>query len=125
MGDDGIYHKGDERLATIVHVRDDQRQWIRFIELLAVQVADCGIEITPGAGPTGQIGRALDWPLKVAGVDERWDATLGGWINAPDPDFSGIFHSSSITTPTNPFGFNYMGYESAESDSLLERACDL
>jgi len=121
MGDDGIYHKGDERLATIVHVRDDQQQWIRFIELLAVQVADCGIEITPEPVPLDDWAVALDWPLMVAGVDEPWDATLGGWVNTPDPDFSGIFHSSSITTSTNPSGPNYMGYESAESDSLLEQ----
>ena len=103
MGDDGIYRKGDERLATIVHVRDDQRQWIRFIELLAVQVADCGIEITPEPIPRDDWAVALDWPLMVAGVDEQWDATLGGWVNTPDPDFSGIFHSSTITTPDQPF----------------------
>jgi ABC-type transport system substrate-binding protein len=121
MGDDGIYHKGEQRLATVLHVRDDQQQWIRFVELLAVQVADCGIEITPQQVPFDDFIVALDWPLEVAGVDEQWDAVLAGWITSPDPDFSGIFHSREITTPSKPAAFNYMGYSSAESDSLLDR----
>lgn len=121
MGDDGIYHKREQRLATVVHVRDDQQQWIRFVELLAVQVADCGIEITPQLVPLDDFFVALDWPLMVRGVDQQWDAVLSGWINTPDPDFSGIFHSRAITTPSKPAGFNYIGYESAESDSLLDQ----
>lgn len=120
MGDDGIYQKGGQRLATISHVRDDQQQWIRFLELLAVQVADCGVEITPQQVPRDDYAVALDWPLQVAGVDHQWDALMSGWITTADPDFALIFHSRNITTPSNPAGFNYMGYDSAASDSLLD-----
>ena len=121
MGDDGVYRKGEQRLATVVHTRDDQPQWIRFVELLAVQVADCGIEITTELVPRGDWAVALDWPLMVAGADEQWDAIMGGWILGPDPDLSGIFHSRQITTEDNPFDFNYFGYSSAVSDSLLDQ----
>ena len=121
MGDDGTYRKGEQRLATVLHVRDDEQQWIRFVELLAVQVADCGIEITPQPVPLDDFFVALDWPLMVRGVDQQWDAVLAAWITSPDPDFSAIFHSRSITTPSSPAGFNYMGYESAASDSLLDQ----
>ncbi len=57
MGDDGIYHKEERRLATTLHVRDDQQQWVRFAELLAVQVEDCGIEIVPQLVAAGGLGR--------------------------------------------------------------------
>ena len=89
MGDDGIYHKGEQRLATIVPVRDDQPQWIRFVQLLAVQVADCGIEIIPRADvPRDDWAVALDWPLKVPPAPtNRGMRFSAGWTSTPDPDF--------------------------------------
>ena len=120
-GDDGVYRQGDRRLETILHVRDDQPQFIRFVELLAIQVADCGIDLTPVPVPIDHITVALDWPLTVPGSDEQWDVLLTGWLTTPDPDFVEIFHSRAITTEENPGGFNYMGYDSAENDSLLEQ----
>ena len=121
MGDDGVYHMGDQRLATVLYVRDNQPQWVRFAELLAVQVADCGIEITPQPVPFDDWAAALEWPLTIPGADQPWDATLAGWVLTADPDPIEVFHSGAITTPSNPAGFNYFGYDSAESDSLLDQ----
>ena len=73
MGDDGIYQKDGRRLATVTHVRDDQQQWIRFLELVAVQVADCGIEVTPQQVPREDYFRGAG--LAAPGCRRR--ATVG------------------------------------------------
>jgi peptide/nickel transport system substrate-binding protein len=120
-GDDGIYRRGDERLATAVPVRDNP-QWIRFVELLAVQVRDCGIELTLQPMDFPDLVATVEWPLIAPGADEQWDALFSAWITTPDPDATDLFHSRAVVTASNPFGFNFMGYSSAESDALLDRA---
>lgn len=122
LGDDGIYGKGDQRLATAVPVREDREQHVRFVQLLSVQAADCGIEIMPRLMSRDEIILAIEWPLVPPGADQQWDAVFAGWALTPDPDYSAIFHSSEVVTASNPFGFNYVGYSSAEGDSLLDRA---
>ena len=49
LGDHGIYRKGDRRLSTTVGPcrRTIRARVVPFVELLAFQVEDCGIEITP------------------------------------------------------------------------------
>ena len=122
LGDDGIYRKGNQRLTTMVPVNEGRPQQVRFLELLAFQVADCGIEIMPQPMPFDDFFAALDWPLVPPGADQPWDAVFSAWLTSSDPDFYPIFHSSVIATPDNPQGNNYMGYDSRESDRLLERA---
>jgi len=122
LGDDGIYRKGSQRLTTMVPVNDGNPEGIRFLELLAFQVAECGIEIVPQPMSLDDLFAALSWPLVAPGADQPWDAVFSGWLTSADPDVLPIFHSSVITTPSNPEGNNYMGYASRESDSLLEQA---
>ncbi len=120
-GDDGIYRKGDQRLTAVVPVREDRPANVRFLELLAFQVAECGIEMVPEPIAGDDFLAALDWPYIPPGGDQPWDAVFSGWITTPDPDFLPIFHSSVIGTPLNPKGNNMMGYASPESDALLEQ----
>ncbi len=121
LGDDGIYRKGNKRLTTMVPVNEGRPQQVRFLELLAFQVADCGIEIVPQPLPRDDFFGALNWPLRSPGEDQPWDAVFSGWLTTTDPDFYAIFHSSVIATPDNPEGNNYMGYRSRRSNSLLEQ----
>lgn len=121
LGDDGIYRKGNQRLTTMVPVNEGRPQQVRFLELLAFQVADCGIEIVPQPMSFDDFFAALDWPLIAPGADQPWDAVFSGWLTSYDPDFYAIFHSSVRATPERPDGNNYMGYDNPESDSLLEQ----
>ena len=121
LGDDGIYHKGVQRLATTVPVRDDRPDHLRFVQLLAVQVEECGIEIVPRSMSIGDMIEAITWPLVPPGADEPWDAILTGWTLTPDPDPSYLFHSRALATPDFPDGFNYMGYSSEAGDALLDQ----
>jgi len=122
LGADGIYRMGDQRLATMVPVLEDQPHAVRFVELLAFQVADCGIEIIPQPMSFDDFLVTIEWPLVPPGADQQWDAVFSGWLSGPDPDPSAIYHSSDIATASNPEGFNYIGYDSQESDSLLDQA---
>ena len=121
LGDDGIYRKGEQRLATTVPVRDDRPDHLRFMQLLAFQVEECGIEIVPRLMSFGDMIVAVTWPLVPPGADEPWDAILAGWTLTPDPDPSYLFHTSALATEDFPDGFNYMGYSSEEADALLDQ----
>ena len=120
-GDDGIYRKGDLRLSTAVPVSASRPANVRFLELLAFQVAECGIEIVSEVMPRDTFFAVLNWPYVAPGGGQPWDAVVSGWITTPDPDVLPIFHSSVIGTPANPEGNNMMGYASRESDTLLEQ----
>ncbi len=120
-GTDGIYHIGDKRLSAKVPMRDTP-ELLRFMELVAVQVADCGMEIIPQPMSEDDLVVALTWPLIAPGEEEPWDAVFSGWLAAPEPDPAPIYHSSAIATADNPEGFNYIGYASDEADRLLEQA---
>jgi peptide/nickel transport system substrate-binding protein len=122
LGEDGIYRKGDLRLTTTVPVLEIRPENIDFLELLAFQVADCGMEIVPQPLSRDDLFEALTWPLVPPGAAEPWDAVFTGWVTTPDPDVLPIFHSSMIATMSNPEGNNYFGYDSRESDAVLEAA---
>jgi len=122
LGDDGIYRMGDRRLTTMIPVRENPGpEHLRFLELLAFQVADCGIEIVAEPVSLEDLDVALTWPLVSPGADQPWDAVFAGWLTTLDPDFSELYHSRAIATASNPEGGNYMSYASRESDSLLEQ----
>ena len=121
LGDDGIYRQGERRLATTVpmfHVAGV----LRFAELLAVQVADCGIEVVPRPVSFDEMVEGLTWPLVPPGADQPADAWLFGWFSGADPDSLDIFHSDAIADESDPGGFNVMAYTSPESDAILEQA---
>ena len=121
LGDDGIYRMGDRRLATTVPAVDNP-QVLRFLELLAVQVRDCGMEIEPRLLPFEELVTTIEWPLLPPGEDQQWDAAFTGMLTPPDPDPWFPFHSSELVTEENPHGWNWFGYGTEESDALLEAA---
>ena len=122
LGSDGIYHIGNQRLTATVPLWEELRGALSFVELLAIQVKDCGIEIVPQPMSLEDINVALTWPLRPPGGDKPWDAVFSGWLQTADPDPYYVFHSSQIATADYPDGFNFMGYSNAEGDALLEDA---
>ena len=121
LGNDGIYRMGDRRLATTVPASDSP-QALRFLELLAVQVRDCGMEITPRLLQFEDLVTTIEWPLLPPGDDQQWDAVFGGMLTTADPDPWFPFHTNELVTEENPHGWNWMGYGTEESDGLLAAA---
>ncbi|RAP32806.1 peptide-binding protein [Candidatus Marinamargulisbacteria bacterium SCGC AG-410-N11] len=63
----------------------------------------------------------LEWSSFIKIVNEQkdpkdYDAVILGWGLGLDPDAYSIWHSSQY-----PKGFNFIGYKSSQSDSLIER----
>jgi peptide/nickel transport system substrate-binding protein len=122
MGDDGIYvNEAGERLSATVLVRAGQQDRIDFMNLLAEQVVECGIEIevVPADFQTVLIP-SLDWPHIPTGSEEPWHAYFGGWGLAVDPDPYALFHSSQCSSEEQPATFNYVCLQDEEVDRLIE-----
>lgn len=122
LGDDGVYvNEAGERLSATVLVRAGQQDRIDFMNLLAEQVADCGIEIIvqPGDFQTVLIP-SLDYPHIPGGSDTPWHAYFGGWGLTPEPDPFALFHGSQCTSEEQPGTYNYPCLQDEEVDRLIE-----
>jgi ABC-type transport system substrate-binding protein len=127
MGDDGIYEQEGRRLSAEVVVRSEVEPPVAFLDRAAVQVRECGIELVPRLVAFPDALDMIDhFPHHVPGTDEPFDAYLGGWGLSFDPDVFDLFHSSRITNEsrTGPPNFNYIGFENAEVDRLIEDALE-
>ena len=121
-GPDGVYDRDGRRLATEVYVAADFAERIEFMDLVADQVRDCGIELTVVPADLFTVLRPLSTYPHVAGGDnEPFDAHFIGLGASFDPDgLSSFFHSRGISSPTNPEGFNFIGFRDAEVDRLID-----
>jgi ABC-type transport system substrate-binding protein len=121
-GDDGIYVNQDgDRLSALVLVRAGQQDRVDFMNLLADQVSECGIEILVEAADFQTVLiPSLSWPHIPPGQDEPWHAYFGGWGVGVDPDPYALFHSSQCTSEDQPDTFNYPCLQDDEIDSLIE-----
>ena len=117
MGDDGIYAKDGQRLAAEVLVRAGQSDRINFMQLLAEQVRECGVEITVNPADFQTV---LIPALDRAWADDGFDAYFGGWSAAVDPDPFSLWHCSQVSTEERPELFNYIGYCNEEVDEIIE-----
>lgn len=122
MGDDGVYVNQDgDRLSALVLVRAGQQDRIDFMNLLAEQVAECGIEISVEAADFQTVLiPSLSWPHIPPGQGEPWHAYFGGWGIGVDPDPYALFHSSQCTSPDQPDTYNYPCLQDEEIDRLIE-----
>lgn len=121
LGDDGIYALNGRRLATDVFTRGDDAQRTRFMDLVAEQVRDCGIELTviPADART-VLGPINEFPHIPGGYSEPFEAIFLGWSHNPDPH-SELWHSRSITSEQQPRNANFMGFSNPLVDELLDQ----
>ena len=121
-GDDGIYVNQDgDRLSALVLVRAGQQDRVDFMNLLAEQVAECGIEINVEAADFQTVLiPALSWPHIPPGQAEPWHAYFGGWGVGVDPDPYALFHSDNCTSEESPDNYNYVCLQDEEVDRLIE-----
>lgn len=119
-GPDGVYERQGGRLATEVYVASDFAERIKFMDLVADQVRDCGIELTVVPADLMTVLRPLAaFPHIPGGDDEPFDARFIGWGRGFDPHDL-LFHSSQISSPELPDGSNFMGFADAEVDRLID-----
>jgi len=120
-GDDGIYAHDGRRLATDVFVSGDEAQRVRFMDLVAEQVRDCGIELTviPADSDT-VLGPLGTFPHIPGGYEEPFEAVFIGWSHGFDPHEQ-LWHSRSATSAEQPEEFNFMGFSNPRVDVLLDQ----
>lgn len=120
LGEDGVYVREGERLATDVYVRSDHPPRVEFIELVSDQARDCGIELTTvPADPSTVLAPLSAYPHIPPGQTEPIDAMFLGWLAQYDPDDI-LFDSRQVSSEELPDGSNFMGYANPRVDELLD-----
>lgn len=125
-GDDGIYAKAGRRLSTVVAVREGFPERVRWLELVAEQVRDCGIELRSREVPFTTIVRMLDVYPHVNAADPEarrpFDAYLGGFDTTVEPDPFRLYHSTECSSAERPSTFNFICYQNPAVDGLINAA---
>lgn len=118
---DGIREKDGRLLQTKILVRAGKPDRIKFMQLLADQVKDCGFDIAIEEADFGTVLLpGLEWPLIMTGQSEQWDAYFGGWSTSYDPDPYSLWHSSNCITEELPDTYNYICFQNERADELIE-----
>jgi ABC-type transport system substrate-binding protein len=126
-GPDGVYTRGKLRLSAQIVVRGDQVQRTKMADLIALQAADCGMELTVDPVRFGSdiFTMIENYPHDIPGTTRPFDLYLGAWGSFPDPgQSSGQWQSTTITSTVRPDGSsnNMIGFADATVDRLLAAA---
>jgi ABC-type transport system substrate-binding protein len=125
LGEDGIYEKDGEKLATTVAVRAERPDRSRWMQLVGDQVRQCGIDLQYREVDFNALLNMLNvFPHVNAAAPETgqpFDAYFGGFSAAYDPDPYSLYHSDECSTAERPATFNYICYQSPEVDALIEQ----
>lgn len=123
-GEDGIYVKDGQRLATVVAVRAGFPERSRWLASVGEQVRHCGIDLAYQEVDFAAILEMLDvYPHLNAAAPEAgraFDAYFGGFRVAFEPDPSGLYRSSECSSAERPSTSNYSCYQSAAADALMD-----
>jgi ABC-type transport system substrate-binding protein len=127
MAADGIYEKGGRRLTFDILVRADADDRLKFVDLMAFQERDCGIEVKTHPAAFDALNAMREtYPHTVPGGKDPFDAYFGGWVIDIDPGIAPMFDSRQITKavpPTDPAyqGWNSTGYANPKVDDLFDQ----
>lgn len=120
MGVDGVYERDGKRLATDVFVSDFDAPRVRFMDLVAEQAADCGIELRVVPADVATVLAPLNsYPHIPGGYEEPFDAVFVAWVHGWDPSDI-LFDSRFASSEEQPDGANVMGYANPRVDELLD-----
>lgn len=120
-GADGVYERDGRRLATDVFVTAEEAQRVAFMDLVAEQARDCGIELTVVPADRDSVLRPLDtFPHIAGGYDKPFEALFVGWNHGLDPH-DVLWHSSSVTSAEQPRNLNFMGFADEHVDELIDQ----
>jgi ABC-type transport system substrate-binding protein len=119
MGADGVYSQEGRRLSADIAVPASDPQRTAFLDLVAEQVKDCGIEINAlKLDQDTVLGPVLTYPHLVPGTDKPVDGVLITFAHGFDPDDQS-WSSKTISSAEDPTGLNFMGFADPEVDDLL------
>jgi len=120
-GSDGIYQRDGERVAADVFVSNIEAARVEFMDVVAAQVAECGIELNVIPADQDTVLRPLfEYPHIPAGYEEPFEAVFLGIGLGFDPHDDG-WSSRQVSSAENPGGLNFMGFADARVDALLDR----
>jgi ABC-type transport system substrate-binding protein len=124
LGADGIYEKAGTKLSTVVAVRAGRPDRSKWMQLMSDQVKQCGMDIQYRETDFAALLNMLTtYPHINAAAPETgkpFDAYFGGFNTGFDPDPFSLYHSSECSTPERPDTNNYICYQNAEVDKLIE-----
>jgi ABC-type transport system substrate-binding protein len=118
-GPNGMYEMGGRRLATTVYVDTSWPERPKFMQLVALQLRDCGIELTvetEGYGPW-----VFFWPWIPPGAAEPVDARFFGYFVGAE-GYPERWASGQIVSDDLPAGLNQLGFSDPRVDELVALA---
>ena len=107
---DGLLDRGNEKFAFTLLIPAGVRTAKDQSQILQASLKTIGVQMEI------QSLEATTFFDKIYNLD--YQAAFASWVNEPDPDPYGLFHSSQKP----PEGNNIVGYVSAEADALIDRA---
>ncbi|MFO7577897.1 MAG: peptide-binding protein [Pelovirga sp.] len=107
---DGILRRNGEKLSFTIVTNQGNELRIKTGEIIQRRFREVGVDVRL---------RVIEWAtfLKEFINPGNFDATILGWSGGPEPDQYNIWHSSK----TAPGQLNFIGFEHAEVDLLLEQ----
>jgi peptide/nickel transport system substrate-binding protein len=116
---DGIYIRDDRRLSADVYVRSNDEQRTSFMDLVAAQVRDCGIEFNVIRADGEAVVRSVEsWPHHLPGTNQQFQVLFIGLAHSYDPD-DPMWASDQISSDENPNGLNFIGFDNDTVDQYL------
>ena len=116
-----MYERDGRRLATDVFVSDLEEARVQFMDLVAEQVRDCGIELTVIPADSDTVLRPLgEYPHIPGGYEKPFEAVFIGFGRGFDPNDE-LWSSRNITSAEHPFAPNFMGFADTRVDELLDQ----
>lgn len=117
IGSDGYYQKGGRRLGIEVLVGAGNAQRERFLELAALQLRDCGFDLTVQPENSGDLFGALASLSQTLPDGHHFEAAIFSSTGPPDPGLMCDFDSTQIlTSDGSGRGCNAGGYVNASLD---------
>jgi peptide/nickel transport system substrate-binding protein len=126
LGADGVYAKEGRRLSTVVAVRAGFPERTRWLELVAGQVRECGIDLRLEEVSFAAIVRMLDVYPHINAADagaeapRPFDAYFGGFNTTVEPDPFRLYHSTECSSAERSSTFNYICYQNPVVDGLID-----
>ena len=107
---DGLLDKDGRTFTFTILTNQGNDQRIKAGEIVQRRLREIGIDVRL---------RVIEWAsfLKEFVTPGNFDAIIMGWTIPPDPDAYAVWHSASA----RPGGLNFIGFENAEVDELLEK----
>jgi peptide/nickel transport system substrate-binding protein len=120
---DGIYQKDGRRLSATVIVNQQFPQRRKYMELMALQLRECGVEFIVRPRDFERIGQSIHkWPHIPTGEKAPFDVYFSGYVVDLGCNLYCFYHSQELTSEANPEGANLSGFSDPELDRLIDTA---